>query len=67
MGQLDSPCAGSPPLRDDGAVDVADLVPFLPHEAARFGDEDVRRAALPLGVVVREQLPDVRHAQRAGD
>lgn len=37
------------------------------HEAAGFGDEDVRSASLPLGVVVGEELADVRKSERAGD
>ena len=52
-------------LRDDGAVDVANLVSSLAHQAARFGDEDVGRAPLPLGIVVGEQLTDVRKPERA--
>mmetsp|Transcript_864 Transcript_864/g.2818 ORF Transcript_864/g.2818 Transcript_864/m.2818 type:complete len:209 (+) Transcript_864:296-922(+) len=55
------------PLRDDRAVHVSDLVPGLAHQPARLGHEHVRRAPLPLRVVIREQLPDVRHPERAGD
>lgn len=55
------------PLRDDGAVDVSNFISGFAHEAARLRDEDVGRAPLPLGVVVGEELADVRHAERAGD
>ena len=55
------------PLRDDGAVDVAHLVPGVPHQTHRLLDEHVARAPLPLWVVVGEALPDVRQPERAGD
>ena len=46
-------------LSDQCAVDVADVVPPFPHQVASLLHKDVRACALPLGVIVREDLADV--------
>lgn len=54
-------------LRDEGAIQVTDGVTLFLHESDRFHDEDIARLSLPLGIVIRKELTDIRQAQRARD
>eukprot|EP00208_Stichococcus_sp_RCC1054_P007642 CAMPEP_0206140288 /NCGR_PEP_ID=MMETSP1473-20131121/8925_1 /ASSEMBLY_ACC=CAM_ASM_001109 /TAXON_ID=1461547 /ORGANISM="Stichococcus sp, Strain RCC1054" /LENGTH=201 /DNA_ID=CAMNT_0053534385 /DNA_START=195 /DNA_END=801 /DNA_ORIENTATION=- len=50
-------------LGNDGCIEVAKRVAVFLHEPHRLPHKHIRVSPLPLGIIVGEQLADVRHRQ----